>query len=168
MPYTSRARDVMTTNVITAKSTDSIADLVTRICEHKISGLPVVDGEGRIVGIVSKTDLLASELAHQFDHVYEVDLKVIFNAMGETAPPSVDVMKSADGAGGARVGSIMKSPVITASPDTPLTEIALLMQTHNIHRVVITEEERIAGIVTSMDLLRLIAEKNGRGGKGHA
>ena len=168
MPYTSRARDVMTTKVVTAKSTDSISDLVTRICEHKISGLPVVDEGGRLQGIVSKTDLLAHELLHQFDRVYEVDLRVIFNAMGETVPPSVDVMKSADGAGESRVGSIMKSPVVTASPDTPLTEIAQLMQTHNIHRVVITEGERVAGIVTSMDLLKLIAGKTGGGGSAHA
>ncbi len=162
MPYTSVARDVMTQNVITMKESDTVADLVRIICENKISGIPVVDDRGWLAGIVSKTDLIAFELEKQFDRVCQVDLKLLFRSMGE-ADPTVNIEQPVDSVPGTiTVGSIMKRGVITAGPDTPLVEIADLMRKNRIHRVVITEGGVIAGIVTSMDLLRLIVEKNPR------
>lgn len=162
MPYTSVARDVMTRNVITIKESGTIADLVRIICENKISGIPVVDDRGWLAGIVSKTDLIAFELEKQFDRVCQVDLQSLFMSMGE-ADPTGNSEQSVDSVPGTiTVGSIMKRGVITAGLDTSLVEIADLMLKNHIHRVVITEGGVIAGIVTSMDLLRLIVKKNPR------
>ena len=163
MPYTTVARDVMTVKVITVQESDSVAELVRLICENKISGIPVVDERGWLVGIVSKTDLIAFELEKQFDHVCQVDLTSVFRSMGEPDPVEVRETPAGNVPDSLSVGTIMKRNVITAGPETTLVEIAELMRTNRIHRVVITEGGVIVGIVTSMDLLRLVVEKNPRG-----
>ncbi len=164
MPYSTKAGDIMTTNVVTIAPSESVAEAVRLICDRGISGLPVVDGDGKLVGIVSKTDLIAHEYEAQFDRMYEVDLKAIFGSMDMTAAVSTGPGLAGSDQEGARVENIMKRSVVTASCDTSLTEIAGLMQKNNIHRIVIIDGGKVAGIVTSMDLLKFIVEKGTPGG----
>jgi len=164
MPYSTKAGDIMTSPVVTIGPSESVSEAVRLICGKGISGLPVVDDAGRLVGILSKTDLVAWEYECLFDHVYEVDLKPIFSALGEEMGKETASPREGDVPGDSRVESIMKRTVITATPETPLTVVAGLMKKNNIHRVVITVGDKVAGIVTSMDMLKLIMEKSARGG----
>lgn len=164
MPFATKVGDIMTTNVVTIDPSKSISEAVRLICEHEISGLPVVNSEGKLVGIISKTDLIACEYESLFDRVYAIDLKPILGHAGEEASLSKQPHSSANAQSDIRVETVMKTSVITATPETPLTEIAYLMKKNNIHRIIITVNDTVIGIVTSMDLLKLIAEKGYRGG----
>ncbi|HEU5389986.1 MAG TPA: CBS domain-containing protein [Streptosporangiaceae bacterium] len=59
MTVRARVKDVMTTRVIAARADESCADLAAMLREHRVSGFPVVDGDGVVVGVVSESDLLA-------------------------------------------------------------------------------------------------------------
>lgn len=163
MPYTTKAGDIMTTDVVTIGPESNIAEAVRLICEHGISGLPVVEINGKLLGIITKTDLIALEYETQFERLYEVDLKSILGSkeLNQTScqKSSIDT----EGKETTPVETIMKRNVITASPDTPLPMIAKLMQENNVHRIVITENDRVIGIITSMDLLKLIVQKGAKG-----
>lgn len=160
MPYTTKSAEIMTPNVVTISPTASVTDAVRLICEHGISGLPVVDRDGKLVGIITKTDLITLEYETQFERLYEVDLKSILGSSEFNNASIQNFSSEADSRDITLVETIMKRSVITASPETPLPVIAKLMYENNIHRIVITENDRVVGIITSMDLLKLIVQKS--------
>ena len=132
MPLT--ARDIMTTEVITVTPGTPLAEFARLCAEDNISGCPVTRVDGVLVGIVSKTDLIQRMLAEHPGHgtterfpVWDQDLR--------------------------QVGDIMTESVLTVSPETPAAEIAERMARDRVHRVVVMEKDKVAGIVTSIDLL---------------
>lgn len=139
----------MTRKVITVNSWARLDDLADTLAADGISGAPVLGPEGRLLGIVSRTDLLE----------YLSDQAA--RRVRETRPPESAVADVLDDAEPARaweaaaptVSDIMNPEVVTVRPETPVSDIARLMARHRIHRVVVTRQATIEGIVTSLDLL---------------
>jgi CBS-domain-containing membrane protein len=130
--------DVMTTPVVTARPTTPYKELVGLLSGHRVGALPVVDDEGRVVGVVSEADLMTK------------------SARPEPAPrwrPSARGRQRK--ATGTTAAAVMSSPVVTADLDTPVVRAARLMQEHDVkHLPVLDGEDRLAGIVSRGDLLK--------------
>ena len=144
-----KARDVMTLGVYTVKPTTSVKDVARLFMERRISAVPVVDDQGKIVGIVSEGDLLhRSEISTQRRHPWWLDLMVRDEVLD-----AEEYIK----ARAKQVADIMTRNVITAETDTPLQEIAEILAKYTIKRVPIVRDGRLVGIVSRANLVQAIA-----------
>ena len=144
-----KARDVMTLAVFTAKPTMSVKDVARLFMEQRISAVPVVDDQGKIVGIVSEGDLVhRSEISTERRHPWWLDLMA-----GDEVLAAEEYIK----AHAKRVADIMTRNVITAEPDTPLQEIAETLQKYSVKRLPIVRNGQLVGIVSRANLVQAIA-----------
>ncbi len=129
--------------------TTFVKDAAKQLVERRISALPVVDSRGTLVGIISEADLL-----HRME--IETDRQsscwLMFLA-GDQERLTAEYVK----AHCLRVADIMTRNVITARPDTPLTEIALAIEQNSIKRIPIVLDGHVVGIVSRADFVRAIA-----------
>jgi CBS domain-containing protein len=143
-----KARDVMVSPVITAKPSSSVRDVAKLLLERRVSAVPVVEDEGKIVGIVSEGDLLhRSEAGTERRHSWWLRLLATDEAL------AAEYVR----ANARRVADIMTRKVITASPDTPLREIAKLLEKNSIKRVPIVRDGQLVGIVSRANLIQAVA-----------
>ena len=144
-----KARDVMTLGVYTVKPTTSVKDVARLFMQRRISAVPVVDDQGKIIGIVSEGDLLhRSEISTQRRHPWWLDLMVRDEVLDAEEYIKAHTKQVAD---------IMTRNVITAEPDTPLQEIAEILAKYTIKRVPIVRDGRLVGIVSRANLVQAIA-----------
>ncbi|ACL57313.1 CBS domain-containing protein [Methylobacterium nodulans] len=140
-----RARDIMTKEVTSVRADLSVELAIALMLEKRISGLPVLDPDCAVVGIVSEGDLLARpELGTARPKPGWVQYLISPGRLAEAYARER----------GRRVGDVMTREVVTASPETPLDEIVDLMTRRRIKRVPIVEGGRLVGLVTRADLLR--------------
>jgi CBS domain-containing protein len=120
-----RVQDVMTIEVVVAHPTTRVKQVADLLAGHGLSALPVIDGQGRVLGVVSETDLLG------------------------------DSQRPAGGPVATTAGEAMTSPAVTVSPHATLTEAARRMQADGLKRLpVVAGSGRLIGIVSRADLLR--------------
>ncbi len=142
-----KALEIMQRNVITASPDMMIDDAVTLMISHRISGLPVVNGAGTVVGMLSESDLLR-----------RVELGT------ESRTPAWRAWLAGPGreardyvrTHARRVDEIMTVPVISVTPETELSEVVALMESRRIRRVPVLQNGSLAGILTRSDLLRAL------------
>lgn len=151
-----RAKDVMTKQVITVTEDDTLKTAAETLKSHHITGAPVVDSEGKLVGIISITDLVeASAVVNGSSPRRSIPL-----AHG-TDPTAWDLFERAaalsDEEGARRVGEWMSSEVTSVTTNAPLVEVARAMCDGHWHRVpVINDAGALKGIISSMDVLAAI------------
>jgi len=139
-----RARDVMTTPVYTVRPETPVPEVARLLVERHISGAPVVDETGRLVGIVTEADLLPKEAGPA-----GLPLTAL---LGPEAPP--EVREHLRRYRGRVVREVMTREVVTATEDTPVQQLAALMLRKQVNRIPIVRGERVVGIVTRNDVLR--------------
>jgi CBS domain-containing protein len=125
--------DLMTIEPIVIAPDARIEDAEAMLEKHEVTGLPVVDGDARLVGVISQTDLLrgSGDLHSAVRRRYT----------------------------GLRVADLMTSPPITVDVTTPVVEAARLMRDERVHRVVVVDDaDRPLGVLSSMDFVSLYAE----------
>ena len=144
-----RAHHIMTRKVTTVKADTPILDAANLMLQQHISGLPVVDETGKLIGMVSEGDFIRrSEIGTQRLRIRWLDFlmgvgKVALNFVHEH---------------GRKVGEIMtQDDLCTATEDMPLEELVRLMERHNVKRLPVMRGDRLVGIVTRSDLLRAVA-----------
>jgi CBS domain-containing protein len=143
-----KAQDVMVRNVLTVGPDTSVADAVAMLVKHDISALPVVNPDGSLVGILSEADLLErEELGAEHHYPWWI----------ESLMPASKLAERFAKAHGKRVSEVMSTNVIFASEDTPVSEIAALLETHRIKRVPIINDGKIVGIVSRSNLMQALA-----------
>jgi CBS domain-containing protein len=137
----------MVSPVVTVKPSSSVQEAAKILLARRISALPVVDNDGKLVGIVSEGDLI-----HRVE--------------AETERPRSWWLQIVSGNGilatyakahARKVDDVMTREVVTAAPDMPLSEIALLLEEHGIKRVPIVETGQIVGIVSRANLIQAVA-----------
>ena len=147
-----RATDVMTSDVYKVTADTTVKKIATMLLDRHVSAVPVVDDMDHVVGMVSEGDLLhraenGTERHHSWWGWY-------LRASEELA---AEYVKSH----GSRARDVMTSPVISVTEETPLAEIAELMEEKHIRRVPVLRDGKLAGIVTRADLLSaLTTEKD--------
>lgn len=140
----------MTVGAATVGPEDSIADAARIMLEHRVSGLPVVDGQGGLVGIVTERDLLRrAEIGTEHRRPRWLEMWV---GTGELAEEYVR-------AHGRRIGDVMTRKVVSVDTDTPLDEVVTLMEREGLKRLPVIRDGRIAGIVSRANLVLALSRR---------
>lgn len=143
------ARQIMTQHVITIGADAPIADAVDAMLRHHVSGLPVVDANGDLVGIVSEGDFIRrAEIGTQKKRGRWLS----FLAGADRV--AADFVH----AHGRKVGDIMTTDPLTISDDTPLDELVGIMESNKVKRLPVMRGNRMVGIVTRSDFLPTLAD----------
>ncbi len=154
MTFTS-AKDLMTTDVKSVDAEWPVNRVAQFLIDHEISGAPVVK-DGTLIGVISLTDLArhnstsgaSSERPASF---YRAELETTY------AEEEVDQLRVSDG-GETTAEHVMTPQVYDVSRHTSLKQVAQVMYRGGIHRVFVTENGQIQGVISSLDMLRLVAE----------
>ena len=129
-----RVADIMRTDLVTALPDTLLSELITTLADSHISAVPVVDEHGRMLGVVSSTDILLAEAEARDD------------------PARALMMETTS------VQDIMTPVVRTIVPEATLKDAALGMLYSEIHRLFVTSSGRLVGVVSAMDLVGAIAK----------
>lgn len=150
------ARDVMNSEILTVTEDMTVHELATFLTDNEISGAPVEDLEGRLIGVVSTTDVARSafESGSADDH----DEHPFYHSWA-TASLDVDDMSDLHvEEEGMLVRDIMTPTVFAVEADAPVSHVARSMLDGHLHRLLVIEESKVVGIVSTSDLLRLLAD----------
>lgn len=131
---------VMTTKVVTARVSTTFKELVALMSEHRVSGLPVVDIDGRPVGVVSEADTLVKQ-----EHLRNHGAKPWIGRARQ------DRWRRATGR---EAGDLMTAPAITIEPDATVTAAARVLAEKNVRRLCVVDDEgKLVGIVSRRDVI---------------
>lgn len=145
---TMKIRDAMTTDVKTVGPDASLKDVAAILSEHRISGLPVVDEGGRVLGVITKADIIIKELGE-----VPSGLQRLIHPREATAVATKVEARTA--------GDAMSEPAITVAPIYSLTEAAALMIDHGVNRLPVVENDgTLVGIITRFDLVQAFARND--------
>jgi CBS domain-containing protein len=142
-----KARDVMVGNVLTVRPETDVADAIALLAEHDISALPVVDADGTLVGVLSEADLLPRAEGDGPRHPWWV----------EALTPASTLAHEFAKVHGKQVADVMSTHVISANVDTPVAEIAALLERNRIKRVPIIADGKVIGVVSRSNLIQALA-----------
>jgi CBS domain-containing protein len=138
------AKDIMTTEVVTVSPSTPVRDIAGKMTDHRISGVPVVDAEGHVVGIVSEGDLMRRpESGTQRRASWWLSL------LAGPEEKAREYVKTH----GVRAEDVMSRDVITVSEDALLEDIAAILEKNAIKRVPVLREGALVGIVSRANLL---------------
>jgi CBS domain-containing protein len=145
-----RAHQIMTRKVITVKADTPVLDAANLMLQHHISGLPVVDETGRLIGMVSEGDFIRrSEIGTQRPRIRWLEF-----LMGVVGKAAQDYVREH----GRKVSDVMtQDDLCIATEDMPLSELVGLMERRNVKRMPVVRGHTLIGIVTRTDLLRAVA-----------
>jgi CBS domain-containing protein len=144
-----QAQQIMTQHVVTIGADAPIAEAVDAMLRHHVSGLPVVDTDGDLIGIISEGDFIRrAEIGTQRKRGRWLSFLV------GTDRVAADFVRSH----GRKVGEIMTPDPLTISEDTALDEIVETMETNNVKRLPVVRGNRLVGIVTRSDFLATVAD----------
>src|ERR1051326_3679854 len=150
-----RAVDVMTTDVITVDPDTTVQALAAMLAERGISGAPVVDSSGRLVGIISEGDLLhRAEIGTARRHRERRRSWWLDHFASDLAR---EYVKSH----GRIVKNIMTRDVVTVTEDTDRADVAALLEAKRIKRVPVVREGKIAGIISRANIVRAVGSSKG-------
>lgn len=152
------AAQIMSRSLICATPDQDLNEAEALLIEHHIGGLPVVD-DGKLVGILSRSDLarvqvlmdsLDGQVTDQYEWTEQAD--------GFQHPQPSEFRGFRQMLEGLKVKDAMRDEVITCPPETTVGQMAAIMVRQHIHRIVIVESDHPVGIVSSLDLARLLAD----------
>jgi CBS domain-containing protein len=138
----------MVSKVITVGPDTTVQEIANILLSNRISAVPVVDGTGALIGIVSEGDLM-----HRVEAGTERHRSWWLKLVGDKGAMAREFLKSH----AIKALDVMTRPVITAPPDMPLGEVASLLEKHRIKRVPIVTNGKLIGIVSRANLLQALA-----------
>jgi CBS domain-containing protein len=155
------ARDVMNPDVITVRDDMSVVELAEFLVDHEISGAPVEDVEGRLVGVVSLTDVATTLAGTRDQAVIDHAQPTWFVKTWEEKfnPEDLAGLRVADS--DATVGEIMTPSIFAVEDELPIWKVAEKMIHSHVHRLLVTRDRKVVGILTSSDLLGLLIDYGG-------
>jgi CBS domain-containing protein len=143
-----RAMDVMTSEVITVDENATVPEAAKLLAEHGISAVPVVDKGNQVIGMVSEGDLL-----HRAETGTERRRSWWLEMVSSTNELAGEYIKSHSG----KVKDIMTRGVLSVTEETPVADIAVLLETNRIKRVPVLRDGKLVGIVSRANLVRALA-----------
>lgn len=149
-----RARDIMNDNVVTISSELRVNYAANLLRQNRITGGPVINPEGEVVGVFSVSDLLfplatAGKVSEASD--------AFFNRAKLQQLDQLDAAGHLETLEDHKVKDLMTTDLISRSSSTPISQLASLMLEKKVHRVLIIDNNRLAGIVTATDVLKAVA-----------
>jgi CBS-domain-containing membrane protein len=143
-----KASDIMVTDVISVSPNGNVQDVARILLTNRISAVPVIDDAGKLVGIVSEGDLLRrAESGTEHERAWWLKL-----LMGRELLAAEYVKECSR-----KVADVMTREIVSAEPDTPVADIATLLERHRIKRVPIVRNGEVVGIVSRANLIQALA-----------
>ena len=144
----------MATEVVYVGPRDTVREALELMLQNHVSAVPVVDGRGRCIGVLSTTDI--ANLTQELDE----DLMALNRTRGFAHQMMLERLAQSDMATES-VQAVMTEGVIRVGPSATVAQAAAEMVRHHVHRVIVTDEgQRLLGIVSAMDVLRALAKKD--------
>lgn len=150
-----QARNIMTTDVLTVSPETSISELSKMLENRKIGGVPVVDKDGRLVGVITQNDLVERARDLELPPAINILDFHIYLQIPSHLFHKVEKML------GTTVGDCMTPNPVTVAPDTPVSKVAALMAKQKVHTIPVVEGAKLVGIIGKMDLVRAMAQEPG-------
>jgi len=144
------ASDVMTTDVMVVKTTTSLKDLAHILYDNHINGVPVVDDEGLLIGIICESDLIRKDKKLHIPTVVAVFDAVLYLESPRRFEKEIQRLNATT------VADLYTKKPITVDEKTPIDEIATLMTEKNIHTLPVMDGKRMVGIIGKADLIRTL------------
>lgn len=152
-----RAKDIMTREVVAVAPDTDIAEAAEMLLKRHINGVPVVDGTGRLVGILCQSDLIAQQKRIRLPSVFT--LLDGFIPLSSTKSLDAEVQKIA----ATTVEAAMTRKPVTVTPEASIEEVATLMVEKGFHTVPVVQGGRIVGVIGKEDVLRTVAGRSAEG-----
>ena len=153
-----KVRDVMARSVVTVDPTTPLKDVAGSLVDNRISGVPVVDSLGTVLGVVSEADLLVKEQGAE-----AIRHRRLVRFFGDSSESRAQLAKLA----AVTAGEAMTAPAVTLGSARPISEAAALMTARKINRLPVVDGGRLVGIVTRADLVRAYRALRRRAGRHH-
>ncbi|CAN5354471.1 MAG: CBS domain-containing protein [Chloroflexia bacterium] len=143
---------IMTVEVLATAPDTSIAQVARTMSEKGISGLPVIDADNNLVGIITETDIISHEIQVDTPTFVPI-LDWIIRMPGDTSEDDLRRVLATS------AGQLMTAPVYSVTVDATVREVATLMFERKVNPVpVLNHDNRVVGIISRSDIVRLIAE----------
>lgn len=145
------AREVMTRDVVTVNRAASVTDVARLLVEHKVSGLPVVDEEHRVVGMITEGDLIYKDKKVHMPAFLEILGGVIYLENPQRIVNDLKKMTAT------KVAEVMTSKVYTVKEDATMEDIATIMVERQVNRLpVVDQAGKLVGIISRQDLVKVM------------
>ena len=142
-----KAADIMSKQLITILPDKTVRDLAELLTIHKVSGVPVLDESGELLGVASQSDLVAqNKLPHIPKAITLFDWVIYLEGMGRL---KAEMNKMS----GTLVKDIMSKEVVTVGPETTLEEVATIMSDKKMHTIPVVEQGRLVGVIGKLDIV---------------
>lgn len=142
--------DIMTVGAATVSPDTTIAQAAQLMLEHHVSGMPVVDADGQLIGMVTERDLLRrSEIGTEQEHRHWMELVMSAGTLAD------EYVK----AHGRKVADVMTRDVVTVAPDVSLGEVVEMMEHHGYRRLPVVRDGKVTGIVSRANFLRALVRR---------
>jgi CBS domain-containing protein len=138
-------RDVMTRSVVSVQRSTPLKEVAQALIDNNISGVPVVDVDGAVLGVVSEADLLVKEQGPD-----TIRHRPLARFLGESRESQAQLVKL----GATTATEAMTSPAVTIPPGRPVQEAAAIMTARGVNRLPVVDDGRLVGIVSRADLVR--------------
>jgi CBS domain-containing protein len=153
------ASDIMTRSLVTARPDQELQAAERLLIEHRIGGVPVVEN-GILVGVLSRSDVARVEVLMQsLDGLVSDRLNWNEQADGFRHTAGQEFKGFRQRLDQLKVRDAMTDQVVTCRLSTPAREVAAEMVRHHIHRIIVVDGKQPVGIISSLDLARLVAER---------
>ena len=147
------AREVMKTEVVTLREDTPVKEIARLMLAHDISGLPVVDEQGNVLGVVSELDLMRKQIKPNEPSIWTM----LWGMDADREKKQRDVLRKYLGN---TAGDIMTSPAMTVDVSDSLEKVGNLMFNKQIKRVFVTDGGKLAGVVSRSAFTKLLLEGN--------
>ena len=145
-----KAKDIMSTDVITAKESMSVKELAKLLYENKISGVPVFGDNGKVIGVATESDLIDQNKKVHIPTVVAILDSFVFLENPEKMEKDIKKMAATN------VGDICSHEAVSVAPDTPLDEVATLMAERQVHTLPVMDGEKLVGVIGKTDIIRTL------------
>jgi CBS domain-containing protein len=145
-----KAKDIMTKDVITVRPEATIREIAAVLIEHSISGVPVIDPNGKLLGIVTEGDLLYKENNPRIPDFINILGAIIYYRGVERY--NEDFKKLMAG----KASEIMTAKTIVVSEEVEIDKVVGLMLEHDIKRIPVVKDDRVVGIISRADIIKTL------------
>lgn len=153
-------KEIMKKRVITLKSNDTIKDVVLTFSKHNISGAPVVDDKGKVIGMMSETDIITTleRMGREVKMVYLSPALSMVGLSFKETPSEKRVEEIFKDVSDIKVSDMMKRNVKSVAPNDKLKAVIDIIASGKINRVPVIENGKLVGIVTRGDIIRNLSK----------
>ncbi len=155
---TKTAKEVMNTNILTAQADWPVNKLAEYFIENSISGAPVLTEDGELIGVVSMTDIIRQDILKGKDVQLQRTNDYYLSSLEERYDNEEVVTFRIKETSRATVKDIMTPVVFDVPEDMPASQVADMMIKGRIHRVFVTRNKELVGIISALDLLKIVRE----------